>query len=120
MDVGRFIRLRGAIRETLASMGEAANAGAVPLSERCEVFRREAVDLIDEDFKEEFARLFPENVQGAGSSSPGTATARVFERAKGLLASLAGWLDGEISRVQMQMEAEADAKERARQQGQYA
>jgi hypothetical protein len=102
----------------LAPRGE---CGEVVVSERLQKFRTEVEEMIGDDQRSEFERLFPawHRKSTAGSFRDGfdplEASAATSE-ARALLGQLEGWLGGFVVEVKMNLEAEAYAKERLKQE----
>lgn len=115
MDVGRFLRLQGAIQSAIESVndGQAAVAGPA-MAERYETLVVEARLTIPETELEEFDRLFPKRIEGPRPTGPGNmfGSAKMFNDAKALLGTLAGYLGGYVSEARMQLEADAYAEAR--------
>lgn len=96
IDVARFLRLRGAIRSTLAGFEKGTSvAQGVAAPEAYVRFRDETRLLIFDSDVEEFERLFPPWTRGT-SASIDPATLGWVEDAKALLSQLQGWLEGFI------------------------
>jgi hypothetical protein len=88
VDIGRVLRLHGAITSTLAAVPiEQAGLTGEALPASYTRLRGEAIDIIPLKARDEFERLFPED--------PKANEARV------LLATLAGWLGGFVDEARM-------------------
>lgn len=90
IDVGRFIRLRGAVRETMNALqgGEKAAQG-VAAPEAYERLRAEALAIVPGDKADEFGRLFPEWA-GGKAGRVGIQAVPLAEQALAMLGQLAG------------------------------
>lgn len=123
LDVGRFLRLRNAIRE---AMEAGADVGAAPsLARQYRAFRESAIELVPPEHEDELRALAPEIDDEKTRLELGPNPQSMF-RAKELhgevsvlLGGLAGFLDGYIQEAQMRMEAEEKARLAAAQGGQY-
>jgi hypothetical protein len=125
IDVERFIRLRNTVRSAAASvpMGQESAAGDV-LATAFQRLRPEVLDTLPEALREEFTKLFPDDVLkqsgGGGGLGPGRLRADAVQatEARSLLEQMAGWLDGVVESAEHQMrieiEARAYAQERVR------
>jgi hypothetical protein len=116
VDVGKLMRLRGAIQGALNSIptDQAPVAGRA-MADRWRELREEARNVIPAEQLDEFESLFP----GGPEGNPGLGLrgqAAMFNEARGLLGSLAGWLEGFIEEARLQAEAEAYGRERAKQE----
>lgn len=119
MDVGKFLRLQGAIQAAIESVGDGQAAVAGPaMAERYETLVVEARLTIPETEFEEFDRLFPKRIEGPRPTSGRDmfGSAKIFNEAKALLGTLAGYLGGYVNAAKIELEAEAYAKERVRQE----
>jgi hypothetical protein len=117
IDVGRFLRLQGAITSALAAVPveQAAMTGeALPTSYTR--LRGEAIDIIPAKVRDEFERLFPEHpfTRRGHTSGPRFAieTANRANEARAILGTLAGWLGGFVAEARMKQEAAAYAQAR--------
>ena len=117
IDVGRFLRLRGAIISTLAAVpvDQAAMSGeALPTSYNR--LRGEAIDIIPAKARDEFERLFPEDPltprRRTGGPNYQMETANRANEARAILGTLAGWLGGFIDEARMKQEVAAYAEAR--------
>ncbi len=118
MDVGKFLRLQGAISSTVefAKDKNSTQAGAA-VQDAYYRFRQEVRDAIPEENREEFDKLFPDTLNPSQKAHRQTNPVTDLERygtAQTLLTSLAGWLGGYVQQARMQAEAEAYAEARVR------
>lgn len=121
IDVGRFLRLQGAITSALTAVPveQAARSGeALPTAYAR--LRGEAIDIIPAKARDEFERLFPEDPLTARgwTRGPGyaTDTANRANEARAVLGMLAGWLGGFVDEARMEQEAAAYAAARIKAQ----
>lgn len=115
MDVGKFLRLQGAIRAAHESIPpDHAVMGGTAMERAYERLRIEVQDAIPNEHLQEFDGLFPEHIGGFGHSPRGEAER--FHAARSLLASMAGWLDGYVQAARMEMEAQAYAEARVKEE----
>ena len=63
--------------------------------------------------QEQFDRMFPKRIQGQHASNP-RRRAELFNEARGLLGSLAGYLGSYVREAKLKMEADAYARERVK------
>jgi hypothetical protein len=121
VDLSRVIRLREAVRSILESIPDRPNVGELALvigglPVAYANLRNEASNLVPEDTRAEFNRLFP-SVQPRPADYmndvPIVTVGRGSE-ARTLLAQLGGWLDGFIVKARMQSEIDAYARERVK------
>ena len=110
------MRLRSAVRETMAALhaGEKAGQG-VAAPEAYERLRAEALAIVPDDKAEEFGHLFPEWT-GGKVGRVGMHAVPLAEQALAMLGQLAGWLDGFVEEARLAAEAQAYAVERVRQE----
>ena len=117
IDVGKYLRLQGAIQSALDAVGEDQSVvGSTAMRTAYERLRGEVHSSIPDAQAEEFERLFPEKPPEPTTqqSRPFLAAAR-YMSARALLATLKGWLDGYIQEAQYEARmAEADAYARER------
>lgn len=113
-DVGRFLRLQGAIQAALDSIPmDQAVVAEQPMKDAYLRLRAETRSVIPGETLEEFDRMFPTEVKvGPTGSSRMVIRAARFNAARSLLGSLAGWLDGFVQEARMTIEAEAYAHAR--------
>ena len=118
-DIGRYIRLQGAIRASIDAVPE----GQAPVAGMAMVnvyrrFRAEAKKVIPSDHAEEFDAMFPDDVaiQRANPRDDLLDSAARYTGARLLLATLAGWLDGFVQEAKMQIEADAYAQARVKEE----
>jgi len=116
IDVGRFVRLVGAIRAAIdsADPGLAAVAGNA-LAQTYSRLRAEARNLVPDDRRDELDRVCPETLQATGGSRMLLQAAR-FNAARSALSILAGWLQGFVDEARMAMEARAYAEARVKEE----
>ncbi len=108
MDVGKFLRLQGAIQSALEEASGKSSTVAGRATEDAYDRLRDAVrDTIPEEDLEEFDRLFPESFVAL------TPLER-FGFAQTLLASLSGWLGGYVQQARLDQEARAYAEARVK------
>jgi len=114
-DLGKVLRLRGAIRGAIGATEVAqATLGGDTLARRYASLRAEAPNVIPTEDQEELIRLLPLTLSGYGSGPrdlPGQ-----FNAARIFLGSLGDWLGGYVERAQIaaQIEANAEAYAQAR------
>jgi hypothetical protein len=123
IDVERFIRLRSTVKSASTSLpkGQEVASGRA-LSDAYRRLRAEVAETIPEDLREEFSKLFPENVSfppsGDVQGSALLQQAAQANAARSLLEQMAGWLDGLVESAEHQMrinaEAQAYAQERVK------
>jgi hypothetical protein len=118
MDVGKFLRLQGAIQATIeGSAGKSSTQAGPAVEDAYFRLRQEAWDAIPEKDREEFDRLFPSTVipspKARNQMQPVTPL-ETYGTAQTLLTSLAGWLGGYIQETRMRAEAEAYAEARVK------
>lgn len=125
LDVGRFLRLRNAIQQSMEAVTEdvKAYAGSV-LLEAYSRFHEDALMLVPQDDLEQLLKVCPDvNPQRIGQirSGPGSGSdqAKAFVEAKVLLGGLAGFLDGYVEENRMRVEAEEKARLAAEAGGLY-
>jgi hypothetical protein len=113
-DVGKILRVRGAIQATLEGLAdsEAVMAGDAVGSGYTRL-RKEVAAIVPSEDREEFDRLFPESAGSFGHRPMDKANK--YHAAKGLLGQLAGWLRGYVDEAQFQAKADAYARERMKQ-----
>jgi hypothetical protein len=99
-DIGKFLRLRGAIQSIVEGLDDdqAVMAGEA-LAKDYARLRKEVAVVVSPENEEEFSRLFPESVHGYGSGPMDYA--RKYHGAKGLLTQLGGWLQGFIDEAEL-------------------
>lgn len=116
VEVGRFMRLRGAIQGALDAIpvDQAAVAGRA-MAARYRIFRHEAQKVVPKGYLDELESLFPE-APIAGGRRDVREEAETYNQARGLLGALAGWLDGFIQEARSQAETEAYVRERVKQE----
>ncbi len=118
-STGKLLRLRGAIQATLDALPPQQAAGeGEAMAGAYRRLRAEVCRVVHEEDEDEFKSLFPTTVDRATTivgSILMHPTAR-YSTGRGLLASLAGWLDGYIEQARMAMEAQAYAEARVRQE----
>ncbi len=119
MDVGKFLRLQGAIKSSLDAIPvDQAAVAADAMLTTYERMRSEVRDAIPKEHHKEFDRLFPATIERP-VNNPGGRLALIagrFNSARSLLGSMAGWLDGYVQAARMQMEAEAYAQARVKEE----
>ncbi len=109
-DIGRYLRLQGAIRAAIDAVpdGQAALAGHAMMN-AYRRFRSEARTVIAPENFSEFDAMFPTGVifERANPRDDLQDAAAEFNAARLQLSTTAGWLDGFVQEAKMQMEAEA-------------
>jgi hypothetical protein len=117
MDVPKVLRLQGTIRASLEAVpiAQAAHASET-MAHTYRRARAEVLSAIPDVDREEFERLFPEQLDQVTDTSGGRIGMQVarYNTARNLLGSMAGWLDGYVRAAQMQVEASAYAQERVK------
>jgi len=119
MDVGRFLRLQGAVRAAAGAISEDhAVVGADAMMQSYQRLRGEVRIAIPPEDVDEFDRVCPPNVPSFATPPYGVPIAQAdkFHAARGLLEQMAGWLEGYVRHAEMQANAEAYAAERVRQE----
>lgn len=115
LDIGQILRLREAIRGALdASPPADAVLAARPMTTSYDRLRKEVAQALSDSERVEFDRLFPELGWGAGVAAG--ERAEQYHKARALLASLAGWLDGFVAEARMALEAKEYGEARAREE----
>jgi hypothetical protein len=114
-DIGKFMRLRGAIQFAMDAVdpGQAAMGGDA-LARTYERLRGEVREAVHKGYRDEFDRLFPEQVHRGSGATPAQMSARTYNEARSLLGSMAGWLQGFIDEARMQNEVQAFAEARVK------
>ncbi len=114
--LGRILRIREAIRGALdAAPPSKAAVAAREMTSAYERYRSEAAGLLDEGYLDEFERMFPE-LDPPPPSKPWWRIIRrseqreQYSKARVLLDSLAGWLDGFIAEARMKLKAREAAE----------
>lgn len=117
MDVGKFLRLQGAIESTIeGAKGKSSTQAGLAIEDAYVRLRQEVREAIPEEDREEFDRLFPASIDRV-SRTLAQAPPRQVDRygtAQTLLTTLSGWLGGYVQQARMQAEAKAYAEERVR------
>jgi hypothetical protein len=120
MDIGKFLRLQGAITSTIeGSKGMNSTQAGSAVEDAYYRLRQEAREAIPDGDREEFDRLFPDTVNPSQRAHMSTQPVSALERygtAQSLLAGMSGWLDGYVREARLQVEAEAYAVERVKQE----
>lgn len=115
LDLGRYLRLRGAVMSVVEGIAEAA-AEAAPaesseaLVQSYRLLRAEVREQAGWEFVEEYDRLFPDWDELAPSSS--ASPLADYQRARLLLLQLVGWLEGFVEQAELETEARAYAEAR--------
>lgn len=119
IDVGKFLRLKGAIQGAMDAVptGSAAFSGT-SLVDAYLTLRKETAEAIPEELAEEFDRQFKPSPfkAGSGMRSIGAGQAQTFNEARALLGKMAGWLDGIIQEARLEAEAAAYAAARLKEE----
>lgn len=114
MDIGKFLRLQGAIGAAIDSGAEGRDLGASDLAGTYRRLRAEVRGAVEAQHWPEFDRLFPESLGGFPQSQRGDA--EKLNAARRRLAMMAGWLEGFVKEARMDMEAQAYAAARVREE----
>jgi hypothetical protein len=101
VDVGRFLRLQGAIEAAVGAIpADQATTAASALVDSYRTLREEVRSVVDESVREEFDRLFPDmqthappDLRRGGGFDP-FAAANVANQARTRLTMMGGWLGG--------------------------